>query len=130
MKPNRQKVYAKYDGKCGYCGHELRYDEMQIDHIIPKHQFNKGHVGPEYSVPDFLRHLTKTDANHFDNLMPACHTCNFYKGTETLYQFAESIRTIPDRMHKFGIIALGIRHGKIQGNTIPVIFYFEKVGKK
>lgn len=130
MKPDRQKVHAKYGGKCGYCGCEIDYSEMQIDHIIPKHQFRSRIVVDAEYVPCFLRHLTQDDMNHFDNLMPSCRSCNFYKGTNTLEQFAEMIRTIPDRLDKEFIFRLGRKYNKIQSNTVPVIFYFETIGKK
>ena len=30
----RRKVYEKYYGHCAYCGKEIKYEEMQIDHAI------------------------------------------------------------------------------------------------
>ncbi len=35
----RQRVYAKYKNKCGYCGHSINYSDMQVDHIIPQKEF-------------------------------------------------------------------------------------------
>lgn len=29
----RQKVYEKHNGHCAYCGCELEYKDMQVDHI-------------------------------------------------------------------------------------------------
>lgn len=29
----REKVYQKYNGHCAYCGCELQYKDMQVDHI-------------------------------------------------------------------------------------------------
>ena len=31
----RKQVYAKYNGHCAYCGCELEYKDMQVDHVIP-----------------------------------------------------------------------------------------------
>lgn len=32
-KKTREKVWQKYDCKCAYCGAELEYKQMQVDHI-------------------------------------------------------------------------------------------------
>jgi 5-methylcytosine-specific restriction endonuclease McrA len=31
----RRLVYDKYGGRCAYCGKELRFEDMQVDHIVP-----------------------------------------------------------------------------------------------
>ena len=31
----RQKIYDKYNGHCAYCGKELTFEQMQVDHIEP-----------------------------------------------------------------------------------------------
>lgn len=31
----RKQVYAKCNGHCAYCGCELEYKDMQVDHVIP-----------------------------------------------------------------------------------------------
>lgn len=37
----RQAVYAKYNGHCAYCGCEIDYKDMQVDHIKPKCRNNE-----------------------------------------------------------------------------------------
>ena len=37
----RHAVYAKYNGHCAYCGCEIDYKDMQIDHIKPKCRNNE-----------------------------------------------------------------------------------------
>lgn len=51
----RELVYAKFEGKCGYCGNHMEYKDMQVDHIQPQRSMG-------------------TDG--IDNLMPACRLCN------------------------------------------------------
>ena len=34
-KSDRIKAYEKYNGHCAYCGKEIEYKEMRIDHIRP-----------------------------------------------------------------------------------------------
>lgn len=31
----RKEVYRKYDGHCAYCGREIAYKDMQVDHFLP-----------------------------------------------------------------------------------------------
>lgn len=33
-KAERQQVYEKYNGRCGYCGKHIELKDMQVDHII------------------------------------------------------------------------------------------------
>ena len=35
-KKTRVAVYEKYDGHCAYCGKEIEYKNMQLDHMIPR----------------------------------------------------------------------------------------------
>ena len=39
MKINRQEVYDKCYGHCGYCGCEITFKEMQVDHIVSQFHF-------------------------------------------------------------------------------------------
>lgn len=31
----REQIYHKYDGRCAYCGREIEYKDMQVDHLEP-----------------------------------------------------------------------------------------------
>lgn len=35
-KKTREEVYRKYDGHCAYCGREIAYKDMQVDHFITR----------------------------------------------------------------------------------------------
>ena len=37
-KETRLKVYLMYDGHCAYCGKDIEYKDMQVDHIVPKNR--------------------------------------------------------------------------------------------
>ena len=58
-KEERLRVYKMYDGHCAYCGKSIKYENMQVDHIVP---MNKG--GKTVS----------------DNLQILCRFCNGEKG--------------------------------------------------
>lgn len=34
-KDERMAIYKKTNGHCAYCGCELEYKDMQVDHVIP-----------------------------------------------------------------------------------------------
>lgn len=60
-----EKVFAKTDGHCAYCGIVLDID-WNVDHVIPK---------------------ARGGSNGIDNLFAACPTCNMSKGAKSLEQF-------------------------------------------
>lgn len=37
----REEVYRKYDGHCAYCGREIAYKDMQVDHFRPVRAWNR-----------------------------------------------------------------------------------------
>ena len=76
---------AREAQKCAYCGKELKYKEMQVDHLEAKE--NK------------QRHLFK-NPDRFENLMPSCRRCNHYKRANTLNFF----RGMIDTLHETGYI--------------------------
>ena len=105
-KPIRIQVYNKYSGHCAYCGCELEYKDMQVDHINPLYWHN--------------------GANDIENYNPACRTCNFYKSTYTIEKFRERLQTLHERLEKNFIYRLAKNFGIVKENDAPVKFYFEK----
>lgn len=53
----RKQVYEKYNGHCAYCGCEIQYKDMQIDHMTPLYWY-----GGEDNI---------------ENYMPACLNVQF-----------------------------------------------------
>jgi 5-methylcytosine-specific restriction endonuclease McrA len=105
-KKTRELVYAKYNGRCAYCGHKITLSEMQVDHIIPKRSGG-------------------TDS--LDNYNPACRTCNHYKRATRL----ETWRTVflgelISRIKKIYIVKVAERYGMITFHEWDKKFYFEK----
>lgn len=60
---NRRMVYLRDGHKCQYCGEAFHIDDLTFDHVIPRSQ------GGETT---------------WDNIVTACRTCNFIKGTDPL----------------------------------------------
>lgn len=101
----RQKVWKKFDCKCAYCGNDLKYDKMQVDHINAKYLGGKDYI---------------------NNYNPSCRECNFYKSTFTIEGFRKKIATILDRVKKPFIVRLAIKYGLISFKPFDGLFYFEK----
>lgn len=104
----RIQVHEKYNGHCAYCGCELAYKDMQVDHVVSKYWHN--------------------GADELSNYMPACRQCNFYKSSMTLERFREQLQTMTDRLKKEYIYKLSLKYGLVEEHNEPVVFYFEKMG--
>ena len=112
----REQVYAKYNGHCAYCGCELDYKDMQIDHFSSV--FGAESKG---MMPD----------NTIDNLMPSCRMCNYYKGSCTLEQFRYNVQnTIMCNVRRPFDYRLAVKYGLVKENIHPIKFYFEQYDKK
>ena len=103
----RKQVFDTYKGHCAYCGTEIAFRGMQIDHKKPLS------IGGE----DVL-----------ENMLPACRSCNHYKHMLDIERFREYLSGIPKRVKRDSIaFQVGERYGLVQVIDVPVRFYFEKV---
>lgn len=109
-KATRQAVYEKYNGRCAYCGREIKYKDMQVDHFIPKNGWA----------------VQGTD--DISNLMPSCRMCNHYKRANSLELFRIYIQEIPRKLQQNYIYKVGVVYGNVIENKKPIKFYFEMVG--
>lgn len=71
-KNERLTTYEKFNGRCAYCGCNIKYEEMEVDH--------------------FKSHKTNMGEDNIDNYMPACHDCNHLKVDFTIEQFKKAIK--------------------------------------
>lgn len=109
MKIDRNKVLAKYDGRCGYCGCEITLKTMQVDHMWPKR-------------------LAGTDND--DNLMPSCRMCNHYKRANSLEMYRRLLATLKDRLEIIYIFRVAIKYGIIEWRGWDGKFYFDRAPQK
>jgi 5-methylcytosine-specific restriction endonuclease McrA len=105
VKIDKQKVHAKYGGKCAYCGRKITVKEMQVDHFHAK----------IYGGNDDL-----------DNLMPACRDCNNYKYNYSLEQFRRYIEDIYRQLSISAKWRIAERFGIFEKKNNKVTFYFEQ----
>jgi len=114
MKPSREYILAKTNGRCAYCGVELN-GKFQVDHLEPQKPYGN-------RSPDF-------DVNHPSNLYAACASCNNYKSNFPLDYWRKMIEERHIQLQRQSQYRLAIRFGLIQEIIKPVVFYFETLNK-
>ena len=113
-KAKRIEVWNMYDHHCAYCGCELEYKDMQVDHI-----------DSVYTYCDYRKEKTLDEINEIDNLMPSCRQCNFYKSNCSIEDFRDRLNVVLMRnLQKTFQYRLALKHGLIEENNKPVEFYF------
>lgn len=113
----RQEVYQKYNHRCAYCGCDLEYKDMQVDH-----------VKSVYANTDIKQTMSSEEMYDIDNLMPSCRQCNFYKSSMQLDAFRERLATtMMENLQKEFTYRLALKYGLIEEYIKPIRFYFETV---
>ena len=117
----RQQVYDKYNGHCAYCGKEIELKDMQVDHIVPIFL-------ADYSTRDDVKRVVEEGKiNVIDNYMPACRSCNFYKGVCDIDGFRERIKNELDHTCRQSFqTRLAMQYGIIKYEPWDGKFYFER----
>ena len=111
-KKQRLQVYNKYKGHCAYCGREITYKEMQVDHIQPKYIFGSK--------------LPKEELESISNYNPSCRMCNYRKGTLSINEFREEIRLQAERAMNTFQNKMSMAYGLLDYHPEKKIkFYFE-----
>lgn len=112
-KKTREAVYNKYDGHCAYCGKEIDYKDMQVDHLIPVQRERFGRY-------------TEEQIECFENYMPACRRCNHAKRSYSLENFRKFIEEIPRKLKERNYIyKVGLDYGLVEAHEHKIKFYFE-----
>lgn len=110
-KQQRVEVYNKCRGHCAYCGCELPFEKMQVDHVVA---FN-------------LIHDDNTET--MLNYLPACRSCNHYKSTLSIEAFRRMVEKMPEVLMRDSVTYKNaVRFGLVEPKPHKVTFYFEKLG--
>jgi len=117
-KERRKKVWLKYNKHCAYCGKELEYKDMQVDHMISKYAIEA------YRNPEKIFGLR---LNSFENLMPSCRRCNHYKREQDLEGFRILMKTLHERIRSQYTMKVAIDYGIVKIVPFSGIFYFESI---
>lgn len=112
IKAKRMEVHSKYNGHCAYCGKEIDYKDMQVDHIWPQHM---------------MKLIDKEKMDQIENLNPSCRRCNHYKRGESLEGFRKTLKTLHERTQKIYINKVAEDYGIIKVEPWDGKFYFERV---
>jgi len=79
---------------------------MQVDHVEP---------------------CSDGGTDDLDNLLPACRSCNHYKGRNNLAAFRAMISIVPKHLQGYHTgFRHAVKHGVIIISQEPVVFHFEK----
>lgn len=115
----RKRVWTKYDGHCAYCGKDILYNKMHVDHIEPRwHNLNEEHA-------DRLGLTKGTDDE--ENLNPSCARCNRWKETKDIETFRDEIRKLYMKLQRDSPqYRMALDYGMIKENKEPIKFYYEK----
>ena len=108
-KAERLTVYNKTGGHCAYCGCELRFADMQVDHVVP------------------INGWSEQGGDTLDNMLPACQSCNHYKSRSTLDGFRKMVENMPAVLMRDNVTYRNaVRFGLVTPTPHPVQFYFEE----
>lgn len=118
MNANRQAIYDKSNGVCWYCSDPLAGKRWHEDHFYPIRRNPDGTcLNPQYDVEE--------------NKVPSCAPCNKLKSSLNIEYFRKYIQEFVDSLNKYtNQYKFAKRYGQIQETRHPVIFWFEKNGKK
>lgn len=127
-KIDRIKIYNKYAGHCAYCGREIKFKEMQVDHIIPKCQLIYGanrllHIDGVKNKLEKMKEMIEAESN----LMPSGRLCNHYKRSQSLDEFRVTIKTLHKRLEKIYIVRVAMNFGIFEVNYWDGLFFFERL---
>ena len=116
-KLDRILTWHKYGNKCAYCGKDITYKELQVDHIIPKRRFGYGVRKnlPDYSVDDIR------------NLNPSCRRCNHYKRAYSVEQYRALLMSLHERLENTYLNKVGLDYKILQVTKWSGRFYFEDI---
>lgn len=107
-KQTRQLVFAKYGGKCAYCGCGLN-NNFRVDHITP---FYNGGL------------------DNLENLNPSCFDCNSWKMTFSIEQFRREMEAQVERARRYSRnFRVAEKFGLVKQQKTEVTFFFESAPK-
>ncbi len=121
----REEVYAKFGGRCAYCGTEITIKQMQVDHVVPLY---RGSSDKNLAGVPGITDARIRGTNAMENLFPACAPCNRLKVCYTLEEFRVEVAEQAVRLRKYNCQYRHLlRFDRIVENEGPVVFWFEAV---
>lgn len=115
----RLQIWEKYNHHCAYCGCDLKYEEMQVDHIESVY------------ISSMKNQCKDTQNDEIDNLMPSCRMCNYYKSVGGIGSFRRNLQeTLMRNVRRPFDYRLAVKYGLVVEEVKPIKFYFEQFKEK
>lgn len=122
-KKTRIKVWHKFECKCAYCGIDIEYKKMQVDHFIPLRRND--------TDKQLLFYKATRGSNEIENLFPSCARCNRWKSDWGIERFREEISLQFDRLLRdSNQFRMAIDYGLVKKANSEVRFWFENYLEK
>jgi 5-methylcytosine-specific restriction endonuclease McrA len=128
MKQERQIVFNKYEGKCAYCGSDLKKG-WHVDHIEPiVRDFNYNKSKVRFEATGTCRNPQNENLNNYN---PSCASCNIQKNSFTIEQFRNNIKQFVKSLNEYSTqYKFAKRYGLVTETDVDVKFYFETYKNK
>jgi 5-methylcytosine-specific restriction endonuclease McrA len=81
--PKIRKLFKRQNGKCYYCGCEMRMFRKTGPHPLP----------PDYATKDHVIPRSKGGVGNIGNLVAACNKCNMSRSSMDAQEFKASLAT-------------------------------------
>lgn len=112
-KKQRLELFDKYDGKCAYCGEDLKKG-WHADHVEPIRRNGDGTC-------------LKASRDVFENMNPSCAPCNINKHSMSLEAFRKSIEQYVNSLNNHSTqYKMAKKYGLVEETSLKVKFWFEK----
>lgn len=116
-KEDRATVFAKYGGRCAYCGCDLP-ERWHVDHVEPLWRTTYWKPGGKPQNPE----------NHaLENFNPSCPPCNIDKGASNLEWWRKALKVKLEHARKQPNVRMLEKHGLLTTHDVEVRFYFERL---
>ncbi len=126
-KAERAEQYARFGGRCGYCGIKLG-PRWHIDHIEPVGRLGKWvkqAPGRPYKWVA-TGELNNPENDRPDNRMPSCHSCNIDKSNLRLADWRARLEDLASNLERnYSAYRHAKRFGIVTQRISKVVFFFE-----
>ena len=117
----RLKVLNKCNGNCAYCGTPLD-NRFHVDHKIPVKRISTWVDGKFKPTGK----MENPELDVFENMLPACASCNICKSSFPLEYFREILEDKVNQLERESNYRIAKRFGLIKETPKKIVFYFEE----
>lgn len=131
-KKQRAELFARFGGKCAYCGSVLPETGWHADHIAPIYRKTKmvKKDDDRWGSYKFVQtgECYNPENDRADNFMPSCRACNIDKSASDLENWRRSLERKVEVLRKnYSAFRHAERFGLVAQIGSKVVFHFETV---